>query len=608
MNENRYLYRFIQHYAVWFILALAAVLRLFNINQMALTNDELSALSRCNYNSLKDVINIGVVELDMHPPLVQIFIYFYTKLFGLNSVVYKLPFIAIGIATLWLTYKLITQLFNKHTALLVVLFMATSQYFLVHSQTARMYAPGLLFTLLFVSTLFSTSTKNTKFVWAAVYLFLVANTHYMALVTCAFAGVIYLAVYRQQIKKWILSFGAAAVLFGLEFPLLLPQFQQGGLSWLGVPDRNYIYYYLQYVTQYTTPVLWFIFLGLIAGIISVLIKKDSNQKAFIFSMLVFITSFAFPYFYSQWRAPIMQYSVLLFGVVLLLAATFYVYSKLHQTLFILFFLGLMLMNTYALINTRKHYQVFYHQAYKASVMAMKPYMQKGTTTFLAGNRKYYFDYYLNRENMLPNVVSAKIDTMGYAYFYNWLLQHQPDTLIISHGGAIPYEYASIASLFYKNKLFEEYQSLSETFVFTKRKQKVFPDSFSVMVSAENKRTNETTFEFNNTHKVVELEVWSWINTTDSFTNPILEVTLLDNNNHTLYYGTTSLDKFKNTSNQIAPIILRPRIELPENASSKLVVKAAILNEGKQTFMCTPLNINAKKGNGIIYSTLAPVLE
>lgn len=381
MNENRYLYRFIQHYAVWFILALAAVLRLFNINQMALTNDELSALSRCNYNSLKDVINIGVVELDMHPPLVQIFIYFYTKLFGLNPVVYKLPFIAIGIATLWITYKLITQLFNKHTALLVVLFMATSQYFLVHSQTARMYAPGLLFTLLFVSTLFSTSTQNKKFVWAAVYLFLVANTHYMALVTCAFAGIIYLAVYKQEIKKWLLSFGAAAALFALEFPLLLPQFQQGGLSWLGVPDKNYIYYYLQYVTQYTTPVLWFVFLGLIAGIISVLIKKDSNQKAFIFSMLVFITSFAFPYFYSQWRAPIMQYSVLLFGVVFILAAAFYVYSKLHQTLFTVVFIGLMLMNTYALINTRKHYQVFYHQAYKASVMAMKPYMQKEQQPF-----------------------------------------------------------------------------------------------------------------------------------------------------------------------------------------------------------------------------------
>jgi hypothetical protein len=210
--------------------------------------------------------------------------------------------------------------------------------------------------------------------------------------------------------------------------------------------------------------------------------------------------------------------------------------------------------------------------------------------------------------MQPHVVSAKIDTLGYAYFYNWLLQHQPDTLIISHGGAIPYEYASIASLFYNHKLFEEYQSLSETFVFSNRKQNLFPDSFPVIVSAENTRANETIFEFNNAHKVVELEVWSWIKTTDSLANPILEVTLTNVKNEVLYYGTTSLDKFKNTSNQIAPIILRPRIELPENTSSKLMVKAAILNEGKQTFKCTPLQVSAKKGNGIIYSTLAPVLE
>lgn len=608
MNENRFLYRFIQHYAIWFILALALLLRLSNINQMALTNDELSALSRCNYNSLKDVIKIGVVELDMHPPLVQIFIYYYTKLFDTNAVVYKLPFIAMGMFTLWIVYKLITQLFNKHTALLVVMFMATSQYFLVHSQTARMYAPGLLFTLLFVSALFNTSTQNKKYIWATVYLFLVANTHYMALVTCAFAGIIYLAVYKQDVKKWLLSFATAAVLFAIEFPLLLPQFQQGGLSWLGVPDKNYMYYYLQYVAQYTTPILVFLVLGLIAVFIALFTQKEKHKKHIIFSLLVFTTSFAFPYLYSQWRAPIMQYSVLLFGVVFLLAAGFYVYSKLHQTLFILVLLGLMLMNTYALINTRKHYQVFYHQAYKASVMAMKPYIQNGTTTFLAGNRKYYFDYYFKQEKLHPNVVSAKIDTLGYAYFYNWLLQHQPDTLIVSHGGAIPYEYATIASLFYNNKVLEDYQSLSETFVFTNRKQQVFNDSFTINVLPENSRANETTFAFNNTYKVVELEVWSWIQTVDPLANPILEVTLTNTKNEVLYYGTTSLDKFKNTSNLTAPIILRPRIELPENTTSNLTVKAAILNEGKQTFACTPLTISAKKGNGIIYSTLAPVLE
>ena len=608
MNENRFLYRFIQHYAIWFILALALLLRLFNIHQMALTNDELSALSRSNYNSLKDLINIGVVELDMHPPLVQIFIYYYTKLFGINSVVYKLPFIAVGMFTLWVVYKLIMQLFNKHTALLVVMFMATSQYFLVHSQTARMYAPGLLFTWLFISTLFNTSTQNKKFVWAAVYLFLVANTHYMALVTCAFAGIIYLALYKQDVQKWLFSFAAAATLFAIEFPLLLPQFQQGGLSWLGVPDANYMCYYLQYVSQYTTPILIFLVLGLIAVFISLFTQKENHKKHIIFSLLVFTTSFAFPYLYSQWRAPIMQYSVLLFGVVFLLAAIFYVYSKLHQTLFVLVLLGLMLMNTYALVYTRKHYTVFYHQAYKAAVMAIKPYLKNGTTTFLAGNRKYYFDYYFNQEKLYPNIVSAKIDTLGYAYFYNWLLKHQPDTLIISHGGAIPYEYATIASLFYNNKVLEDYQSLSETFVFTNRKQYLFPDSFTINVLPENQRANETTFAFNNTHKVVELEVWSWIQTVDSLANPILEVTLTNAKNEVLYYGTTSLDKFKNTSNLTAPIILRPRIELPENRTSNLKVKADILNESKQTFKCTPLQVSAKKGNGIIYSTLAPVLE
>jgi len=192
INNQNTIQAFIDKYAIWLIVVIAAFFRLINLHEMALTNDELSALSRTHYHSLKELIQVGVVELDMHPPLVQIFVFYYTKIFGTNVILYKLPFILIGLYSIIVAYQLISSLFNKQTGLMVAMFMATSQYFIVHGQTARMYAPGLLLTLLFVQQLFQSKPTIKHYVVAAVYLFLVANTHYMALVTCAFAGVLYL--------------------------------------------------------------------------------------------------------------------------------------------------------------------------------------------------------------------------------------------------------------------------------------------------------------------------------------------------------------------------------------------------------------------------------
>ena len=68
-------------------------------------HDELSALGRVQYNSVQDVITYGVEINDTHPPGGQVFLYYWTSLFGTGEMIVKLPFLICGLLAVILVYK-----------------------------------------------------------------------------------------------------------------------------------------------------------------------------------------------------------------------------------------------------------------------------------------------------------------------------------------------------------------------------------------------------------------------------------------------------------------------------------------------------------------------
>ena len=86
------------------LLCIGTLLRLWKINEMPITHDEFSALFRTQFNSFRDLIDYGI-KVDGHPPLIQVLLYYYTKLVGFNALLLKLPFIIAGIASIYLLYK-----------------------------------------------------------------------------------------------------------------------------------------------------------------------------------------------------------------------------------------------------------------------------------------------------------------------------------------------------------------------------------------------------------------------------------------------------------------------------------------------------------------------
>ena len=67
------------------VLLVAAVLRFYNYADWSMSNDELSALTRLQFDSFGEMIQKGVRDNDMHPMGVQSFLWVWTHWFGLNE-------------------------------------------------------------------------------------------------------------------------------------------------------------------------------------------------------------------------------------------------------------------------------------------------------------------------------------------------------------------------------------------------------------------------------------------------------------------------------------------------------------------------------------------
>ena len=132
------------------ILLVAAILRFWNYPNMPFMHDELSGLSRTHYSSVHDVLLYGVAKYDTHPAGVELFIYYWIKLFGENEMVLKLPFIICGLLSIIVAFKISKFWFNSSVALIIAAFMAVLQYMVTFGQIERPYVSGLFFCLLMV--------------------------------------------------------------------------------------------------------------------------------------------------------------------------------------------------------------------------------------------------------------------------------------------------------------------------------------------------------------------------------------------------------------------------------------------------------------------------
>lgn len=319
------------------ILLTGIVLRLYYLTFFSLSNDELSALARLQYDSLSDVVRSGIYT-DFHPAGVQIFLYVWTGIVGFGDFWVRLPFVLFGIGSVYWIYLTGKDWFGTNTGLLAASAMAALSFPLLYSQIARPYSPGLFFVLMLTyywgriflpgrsGSLEEYENKRTDFLGVVIGLTGCMYTHYFAFLQSGLIyGLGFLFMSRKSLKPYLLAGIVAAILYVPHLDIFIHQLSKGGIGgpdgWLGPPEPDFFKKYLHWVINDSKPLEW-IYLGTVAGFVLMNRYNSKFRSLHLTTLLLFLIPFAIGYYYSLYVNPVLQHSVLLFSFPFLLLFLF----------------------------------------------------------------------------------------------------------------------------------------------------------------------------------------------------------------------------------------------------------------------------------------------
>ncbi len=352
-----------------FIILIGGILRFYDYSNLPLTHDELSALFRLDYSSFSELIEKGV-KGDGHPAGVQVFLFYWTRIFGYGEFLFKLPFLLMGIASIPLAYLISKRWFNSTVGLLVATGIASLQFPVMYSQIARPYGSGLFFSLLMVLfwTRLLSGSKNQRILNSVGFVLSSAACTYNHHFSLLFAfivgvtGIFY--VNRETIRAYLLSLAAILLLYIPHLNIFFYQLNLKGLGWLAVPERSFILDYIGYIFHFNIlvylSVLSLVFIGVYRNKTRIL----RLSKFQIISLAWFLAPALIGYFYSRYYMPVVQYSTLIFSFPFLLIFLFSFVKHSSGPAKIIFVSLLLIVNISTLVWSRKHYQIFYKQPFK----------------------------------------------------------------------------------------------------------------------------------------------------------------------------------------------------------------------------------------------------
>lgn len=301
------------------IFLVAMILRFLPVFRYQYSYDELCGLRNSIYANWHDLIEYGV-KLDTHPILVQLIINATVSVFGYDEIWVKLPFLLFSLGGIIYAYLFSLKWYGKTPALITASIFSFSYIFLFYAPLARMYSGGVFFCTALTYYLFELSFSETKkakhYVLFVVFILLAAlNNHLSCLYafTCGAAGLVFQN--KKTIVKYSVACLAAVILYLPHWSITMAQFAQGGIGhsqdgWLAAPDKWALFGFLK--TLFGTGYVWILILVLV-GIGFALAKDLSINKKTILLLVLFFVNYALIHFYSVTKAPIFQYSVMLFS-------------------------------------------------------------------------------------------------------------------------------------------------------------------------------------------------------------------------------------------------------------------------------------------------------
>ncbi len=482
-------------YTLFIIMMVAGLLRFYNWIELPYMHDELSAIIRLRFNSLSELINNGVV-CDTHPPGIHIFLYYWAKLFGTDSYIMKLPFILMGIGSIYLIYWLGKNWFGASSGLLSAAFTATIQYTIFYSEIIRMYASGLflcLLLLVFWTNIFIIK-KDKIAVWQyIIYAMLLAACAYNHHFSALFAAIVFLFGFlfsnkHQGIAQLLVAL-LAAIMYLPNIPIFISQLQQGGNGdWMSKPAYRFILDFIHYVFQFSILAeLLFGAIVLTSLVLALRNRQLDKQKLRLqfFAFALFAITYMLAFIYSIKINPVLQYSGLLFSFPMLLLLAFSFCENLSKQATVILCLVIMFVNVFVLFGQRHHYEVMLKQPMYQSTKFLHehPKYTKDALIIFSENYKYY-KWYEDYWGDNYSFISTKTNPPTYQQFDSILQQSKANYFV---AGNIPMDQMLLVRQYFPCEVQKVY-GFTNCFYVLSRKNKNNNPSISAMEVVDNSRS------------------------------------------------------------------------------------------------------------------------
>lgn len=410
------------HVLLFLVVLLAIGLRLlYFFLDLPFSHDELSMISRLKVHSFSELIQNGVL-IDTHPAGVHVFYYYWSKLFGFSEISMRVPAFMMGLFALYPMYKIALEFFSKPVALMTLIFCGLLQFPLMHSMYARPYAFGMLFCWSFVWSLlqFKSDPSWRKIIYVILWFVLSMYTHYFAFLFVVSTGFIAILLYRSlrlNPKLW-LGVAVACMLYLPHISILLSHMSQGGLVWLQKPNWTFFIHYFRYLFQFEFALITLAVIGLLHAI-GWGLQSKSKAKIIVFLGSIFLVLPLVGWFYSVYRAPILQYSLLVFSVPAgyMIMASLYTHLKRSRLILAPVLLVFILIS---LLSNRQHFTMMQKHPYKLNMLRYDSLKNQNASLglMLQDNPKYFLWY----ADQLQ--IDCRVKTLFRTTFFDWHQENQ----------------------------------------------------------------------------------------------------------------------------------------------------------------------------------------
>ncbi|HOZ29524.1 MAG TPA: glycosyltransferase family 39 protein [Bacteroidales bacterium] len=635
---NRYNNISNQHILI-IILVISAILRFYNFFEIPFTHDEFSALFRTYFSSFSELIEYGVKTVDTHPAGVQVFLYYYTRIFGEAEWVVKLPFLISGILAVFLIYKIGKLWFNETVGLISAAFLASLQYPIMHSQIARPYGSGIFLSLAMVWFWTLLIKNNTKLIRNSIFYALFASlctyNHYFSLL---FAGIVavtgFFIIDKNKLLKYLFANIAIAILFIPHINIFIAQLNMKGIEgWLAKPTINFWGNYLAYIFHFS---IFCIALVIVIFSFSCIVyeKKSFKWKNLIIFSIWFILPIIIGYFYSVYVNAVLQYSVLIFSFPFLFFIIFGHIKNLKPYLNLIIVISILTVNILTLIYSRDHYKIFYESSFKKIITEYVAFRnQNPEKPAIIESHKKITDYYLKQLEVPEDFAFIDKETPR-AELIKLICEMSKNNDILYLGCtsnidpiAVPLIMDYLPKIESQNNYFG-----GTTYIFSKNGQTQnkfisfldfsYPyDQKWEGVKSENISTDSLNNYIYNIYDYMEWSPSYTINF-DSLTiskydfidisveafakqdlSDVFLVASFESNGKNIYYTASDFSDFKSNSNKNHYTNIHLSLKLSDiNLNFKnIIIKIYLWNRGKNTFNIDNFKISIRKGNPIIYS-------